>query len=65
MTNSWKPIDEILAVLNDPEWQWYWNTDCKYVDLRIDTRDMHALIRDRHGKTIDLEKLKYQYKKEK
>ena len=59
---SWNSVEEVLAVLNDPEWRWIRNTRCKYVELRIDTRDNHCVIRDRDGNPITLEELKYQYK---
>lgn len=60
----WTPIQDILKVIllaQNSGWMWYWNTRCKYVELRIDMRDQCALIRDREGKLISLEQLQYQY----
>ncbi len=61
MSNNWIPLDDVLAVLNDPEWSWVRNMDCKYVEIRVDTRDNHCVIRARDGSAITLEDLQYQY----
>lgn len=61
---TWAPWDQIKAVVDASiakEWKWYANTQCKYVELRIDMRDGAALIRNRNGDLISLEQLQYQY----
>jgi len=67
---TWVDIEEVLKVVNksrdrsDHSWRWPANTECKYVNLTIDMRDGHCLIRDRHNKEIELKDLEYQYKGE-
>ena len=58
--DKWIPIENVIAVLKD-NWQWIKNPSCKYVDLRIDTRDMHCVIFDRDHNLITLNQLRYQY----
>lgn len=61
---TWWPFGLVMQVIRDASeqrWMWYWNTRCKYVELRIDMRDQCCLIRDREGKPISLEQLQYQY----
>lgn len=43
-------------------WQWIKNSRCKYIELRIDMRDGGFIIKDRDGKRISFDQLKYQYK---
>ena len=53
--NQWDSIDDFITVLNKmraDEWQWYENTNCKYVELRVDMRDGGCIIKDRHGRRI-------------
>ena len=59
--DKWVPIAEVLEVLNSKEWTWAANQRCKYLNLRVDMRDGHCLIKDRHNQTITLEELKHQY----
>lgn len=43
-------------------WTWWKNSRCKYINLRIDTRDGGFVrIFDRDGHEITLDELKYQY----
>lgn len=58
--SPWVPLSEVLAVLNDPRWSWHRNSPCKYVELRIDTRDMRCRIGDRDGNPITLRALSRQ-----
>jgi hypothetical protein len=60
MDDPWVPVDKALAILRDKRWSWASNHRCKYVELRIDTRDMHCTIRDRDGKSITLKQLSRQ-----
>ena len=63
-TNTWDSIDDFIAVLSamrDGKWNWYANTRCKYVDLRVDMRDGGCIISDREGNRIDAKQLAYQH----
>ena len=59
---TWHPVSVVQAVIEDPKWRWIANAACKYVSLRIDTRDMRCLILDRDGNTISLNQLRRQHK---
>jgi len=41
-------------------WSWLKNSNCKYVEIRIDMRDGGFIIKNRHGDRISLEDLKKQ-----
>lgn len=63
----WRPVHLVMSVVNKAlsgDWTWVWNTRCKYIELRIDMRDGHCLIRDKDGHLITLEQLEYQYVRE-
>jgi len=65
--NLWDHLDDFLVVYNkmkEDDWQWYKNTDCKYVDLRIDMRDGGCIIRNGSGKRISPGQLAWQYSAE-
>ena len=72
--DKWIPIAEVLAVFDREyrstsrnhkyKWDWIRNPSCKYIDLRIDTRDMCCVIFDRDGKLITLDELRQQYASE-
>lgn len=65
--DEWDDISSFLKVLKDTKekrWFWYLNTRCKYVDLRIDMRDGHCIMKDRHGVKITPEELAYQIEAE-
>ena len=62
-TNTWDSIDDFIAVLEQMragKWQWYANSKCKYVELRVDMRDGGCLIKDRNGNRIDPKDLAWQ-----
>lgn len=65
---KWYPLNEVMDVIQsggqDGTWKWYRNTACKYVELRIDMRDLKCLIRNAKGEFISLDQLKYQYTSE-
>ena len=67
---QWIPLENVIEIVKDASrrvhdgWNWYRNTRCKYINVRIDMRDGHCVIQDRHGTPISLEELKYQYKKD-
>lgn len=59
--DNWIPLSEIVDIIHHPNF--YWGaidefTDCKYLELRIDTRDNCCMVRDRNHKPVDLVKLK-------
>jgi hypothetical protein len=67
--NIWeKNLDEVVEFIKwaskKGEHNWSWtaskNWDCKYVELRFDMRDGAFVIRDRNGKRITFDELKYQ-----
>ena len=61
--DPWVPVTDVLAILNDERWSWASNAHCKYVELRIDTRDMHCCIKDRDSESITLHDLARQMDK--
>lgn len=61
---QWRPLIEILKVVYDPNWGWAYNDTCKYINLRIDMRDKHALVFDRDDNPITVAKLAHQRESE-
>lgn len=63
--NVWDNFrDDVLPVfkaIQEGRWSWHRNPACKYVELRVDMRSGHVIIRDRDGKRINPEDLAYQY----
>lgn len=47
-------IDEVLKRIRGGEigWTWIKNSDCKYIDIRIDMRDGGWILLNRGGKRI-------------
>ena len=57
-------VDFIKESTNEEsEWIWARNSECKYIDLRIDMRD-GGFILSAKNKRISLDRLKWQYSKE-
>jgi hypothetical protein len=54
----WYPLEEILSVLRHIDFHWENDDRVKYLELRVDTRDNCAMVRDRHGNAIGLPYLK-------
>lgn len=57
IVNEWVPLLDLVKILHHPNF--YWGsmggfTNCKYLEIRIDTRDCKCLVRDRDGKPVDL-----------
>jgi len=48
---------------NPDGWQWFKNSECKYIELRIDMRDGGFILKNGEGERISLERLKYQGEK--
>jgi len=59
-SDAWVPVASALAIIQDPRWSWVRNNPCKYVELRIDTRDMKCRIYDRDRREISLRDLSRQ-----
>jgi hypothetical protein len=54
--NVWDKFSDfadVVAKANTGEWLWGLNTRCKYVELRVDMRSGHCIIRDRDGVRIN------------
>ncbi len=60
MSNEWISIEEIIEVTSSKDWTWMKNSRCKYLNIRMDTRDGHCLISDRNNERISLDQLRYQ-----
>ena len=55
--NDWEnAIAKIITKQKKP-WQWKLNPNCKYFELRIDTRDGGAVISNRFGNVISIDEL--------
>lgn len=50
---SWIPLDHVITRIKNRKWFW---SGCashlKYINVRIDTRDDHAIVLDRDGKIV-------------
>jgi hypothetical protein len=54
-SNQWHHFNDVVPVLKAAqagEWHWFENTRCKYIELRIDMRDLGCIIKDREGQRI-------------
>jgi hypothetical protein len=56
----WVPVADVLAIIRDRRWSWVRNNPCKYIELRIDTRNEHCLIFDRDRREVTLKDLSRQ-----
>ncbi len=60
LISRWGSINPVLSFIDlvlQKKWRWIKNSKCKYVNLRIDTRDLSCIIEDRHGNEITIEQL--------
>lgn len=56
-------FDDLIAWLtevNAGRWHWCQNSQCKYVEIKIDTRSGAYGLQDRDGKSLTLDELKRQ-----
>jgi hypothetical protein len=72
-TNTWEEPSELKGLFDfvliaseeglicNRAWSWTKNSECKYIDIRIDMRDGGFILRNRDGKRIELKDLKFQY----
>lgn len=59
-------LDETIEVIkrlakDRSDWSWVKNTQCKYIQLRIDMRDGGFVLLNRNGNRISLKQLQWQY----
>jgi hypothetical protein len=65
--NLWDHLTDFLSVfalMKAGAWSWACNSECKYVELRIDMRDGGCIIKNKEGKRISPERLAWQYSDE-
>lgn len=65
---DWVPLEElvpqiqqVIAMMKSGDWSWAYNWNSKYVDIRIDMRDGHAIFTNKTGR-VSLDQIKYQWK---
>lgn len=54
---KWIPFEERVKQIRQllaSQWNWSFTNRCKYISIKIDTRDGHAILLDRDGKAIEL-----------
>lgn len=61
--DKWADLASVVDLALARKWSWARNTECKYVDVRIDMRDGGCIIRVK-GKRISPERLAWQYTKD-
>lgn len=60
---GWAPFEAVRLVVEDAiegRWSWHSNIRCKYIELRVDMRDGHCIIKDRNGSPLTIEELQSQ-----
>jgi len=63
IVSKWNHIIElykIFKLVRKRRWSWTRNSQCKYLNIRIDMRDLSFLLEDRHGNEITIEQLNEQ-----
>ena len=61
--NVWDHMADVISVLNkmqSGEWEWYRNSRCKYIEVRIDMRSGNCIIFDGERKRINPSDLAHQ-----
>lgn len=68
--NEWESPSELLdnlkriiKCIENKDWHWGRNMDCKYINIRIDMRDGGHIIVNQRGKRCSVESVEYQYDK--
>lgn len=59
---DWQKALETVLHGDFDVWTWCRNSDCKYINVRIDTRDGAAWITDNNDKEIALDDLLFQHR---
>lgn len=62
--SQWIPFALVLEVIEEAKrgnWCWSMNSQCKYIDLRIDMRDRGCIVKDRDGNPLTIDQLRYQF----
>lgn len=65
--NLWDNSDIVFETIKksrNDDWLWIRNSNCKYIDVRIDMRSGLCIIKDRKGNRISPSQLAYQYTEE-
>ena len=63
--NHWhSKVRTFLKQIASPEWSWASNSEFKYLNIRVDTRNGRFLIQDNKGRRVSLERVLYQYSKD-
>lgn len=57
-------VKEVVQKSKNHDWLWICNSECKYVEIRVDMRNGGAVLCNRRGLRISPDQLKYQYKGE-
>lgn len=58
---GWVPLVQVVELLYHPNFHWCAHqvfADCKYLELRVDTRDNWCLVRDQNGRALNLSELR-------
>lgn len=70
LKKDWEPCGPIFDALkqtieDSKNFKWHWaytfESECKYIDIRIDMRDGHCLLFNRDHEQIDLEDIRKGY----
>ncbi len=61
--SRWITLSSVLSIIQNKNWSWVRNSACKYINLRIDTRDFKCLLSNRDDQEITLEDLSRQLEK--
>ena len=65
--NIWDHFDDFLKVfdaMKAGDWSWARNSECKYINLRVDMRDGGCIITNRNGERVSPERIAWQYSEE-
>lgn len=55
---SWKNFKQVTDFINERPLNWMKHSDLKYIEIRLDTRDMGCIVKDRDGNLIDWDDFK-------
>jgi hypothetical protein len=53
-------VKPVLIAMKSKKWWWFKNQRCKYIEVRIDMRSGHCIIKDQDGVRINPEDLSFQ-----
>lgn len=58
MSDGWIPLLDVVRLLHHPTFTWTKESNFKYLNIRVDTRDNHCLVFDDKKNELTLEDLK-------